>query len=330
MNNKDLTILHVEDDALLSKSVQAAFKKFGFPGVMLTAESVREALDLLHDREERDEPLGLIISDMQLPDGTGLDLIREVKTCPAWRNTPVIVLSGEDDSAVINTAYALGANCYMPKVPRSFRIIESLERIYKYWLEEAYLPVNGVSDRLQAAVERAICLRTRSAEFYLGLARVSQEGSDEITFWLDRALNEGNLSNLLAFFRNKLKAADVPSEVIDRLSGMQTQVSNALRTAEARLKDIPAPDPTECYQWACELTEAVNEEIFAEALAYLFPVSSTAAAALKARAAAQLKSLALHVIERTEELSLRQKAVSLLEWSHRLGQEGQRVLDTQC
>lgn len=318
MKGKELTILHVEDDPMASDVVRMAFTSFGFSGVMITAESVREALGLLSEREKKHEPLGLIISDMQLPDGTGLDLIREVKTCPTWRSTPVIVLSAENDATVINTAYALGANSYMPKFPRSTSLIDSLQSIYKYWLEDAYLPMTGVRDRLQETLVRAIGLRTRTAEFYIGLARVSQRESDEMKFWLNLALNEGNLSNLLAFFRNQLKEADVPPDIIDRLADMQIQVNKALRTAEERLQKTPSPGPVLCYEWALELIGALDEEVFAEALAYLFPVSSVAAAALKARAAAQFKSLALHIMEQTEESSLHQKAVLLLEWSHRL------------
>jgi CheY-like chemotaxis protein len=322
INGKELTILHVEDDSILSEIVREVFNSFGFNGVMITAESVREALDLLDEREKRDEPIGLIISDMQLPDGTGLDLIREVKTCPVWRNTPVIVLSGNDDKSVINAAYALGANSYMPKNPRSTSFADSLESFYKCWIENTYLPMAVAGDRLQDALVRAIGLRTRTAEFYLGLARASEGESDEMEFWLARALNEGNLSNLLAFFRNKLKETDLPSDIVDRVAGMQIKVSNALRRAEEQLRKTPSPGPVLSYQWALELTDALDEEVFAEALACLFPVSSIAATALKGRAAAQLKALALHILEHTGELPLRQKAISLIEWSYRLAQAG--------
>jgi CheY-like chemotaxis protein len=321
-NGKELTILHVEDDSMLSDIVCEVFMSFGFPGVMITAGSVREAVELLNEREKRGEPIGLIISDMQLPDGTGLDLIREVKTCPAWRNTPVIVLSGEDDNSIINTAYALGANSYMPKSPRSTSFAGLLESFYKCWIENTYIPGTGVRDRLQEALSRAIGLRTRTAEFYLGLARVSEGESDEMEFWLNCALNEGNLSNLLAFFRNKLKETDVSSDIVDRLADMQILVGNALRTAEERLQKTPSPGPVLIYHWVFELLDALDEEVFAEALACLFPVSSIAATALKTRAAAQFKSLALHILEHTEELSLRQKAFSLIEWSYRLAQAG--------
>jgi hypothetical protein len=137
-------------------------------------------------------------------------------------------------------------------------------------------------------------------------------------FWLERALNEGNLSNLLAFFRNKLREEDVPPGTVDRFVGMQVRVKDALRTAEEQLRTTPAPGLSLVYQWVLDLVDALDEEVFAEALGYLFPKSAVATTALKVRVATQLRDLALHVLNRTKEENLRQKAVSLLDWSQRL------------
>jgi len=267
--------------------------------------------------------LSLIISDMQLPDGTGLDVIREVKTSLTWRMTPIIILSNEVREDVINDAYALGANSFMSKSSDAKDSLESLQSLYTYWLENAKLPRTRFKDRLQETLERAIGLRTRTSEFYLSLAGAYRRKSDEMGFWLDRALNEGNLSNLLAFFRNKLNEGDVPPGTIDRLAGMQVQVKNALQRAEEQSKKIPTPRPALVYQWVLELADATEEEVFAEACGYLFPKSPVATAALKARAGNQFKELALHVLARTEEEKLRKKAASLLERSQRLMAEDQ-------
>ncbi len=77
MNDMNLAILHVEDDS--------AFSRFGFNGDMMNAGSLSAAVNLLDDRARDKKPLSLIISDMQLPDGTGLDVIREVKKHPIWK-----------------------------------------------------------------------------------------------------------------------------------------------------------------------------------------------------------------------------------------------------
>ncbi len=106
-----ITILHVEDDPSLAKLVRVAFQSLGFHGNMLTADRVENALALLAERARHHQPVDLILSDMQLPDGTGLDVVREVRADPYWHLTPVLVLSGEIAPGVVNEAYALGANC---------------------------------------------------------------------------------------------------------------------------------------------------------------------------------------------------------------------------
>lgn len=317
MINDSLSILHVEDDADLAWIVRTVFEDFGFVGAMITAKSVREASELLDERERKQEPLSLIISDIGLPDGSGLDLIREVKTNPYWRMTPVIVLSGEGDPEVINSAYALGANSYLPKDPRQTNLVVSLESFYKCWMENVQLPRTAARDRVRDALDRATGLRARTSEFYLNLARCSAEES-EIKFWLDRALVEGNLSNLLAFFRHKLSEEDFPPGTIDRLVSYQAQVANSLVQAETHIKEMPSPGPELSYQWVLELMDALNEDVFVEALACLFPKSPFVATALRARAAAQFKALAAHMMERTQREELLQKAVSLLDLAHRL------------
>jgi hypothetical protein len=79
------------------------------------------------------------------------------------------------------------------------------------------------------------------------------------------------------------------------------------------------------YQWVLELVEALDEEVFAEALGYLFPKSPVAITALKARAATQMKELALHILKRIKEGKLCQKAVSLLDWSQQLRSDNQTL-----
>jgi CheY-like chemotaxis protein len=317
MTEEKLSILHVEDDPDLAWIVRMAFEDFGFAGAMITAESVREASKILNEREHKQQTLSLIISDIQLPDGSGLDLVRTLKTNPYWRITPVIILSGGRDPGVINKAYALGANSFMTKDPLRGDLVASLKNFYKYWMENVQLPQNVSRDRIQEALDRATGLRARTSAFYLGLADVSVEES-EIRFWLDRALVEGNMSNLLAFFRGKLSEQDFPHDLTDRLARSQERVADALIAAEKHLKKTPSPVPEMLYQWALELLEALDEQVFVEALACLFPKSPVAADALRARTAAQVKALALHIRDRTGKEELRRRAVSLLDWSQLL------------
>jgi len=318
MLKRKLTILHVEDDHPTARMVKTIFRSFGFQGDMLSVDSVHGAKELLTDMERNRKSLSLIISDMNLGDGTGLDIIREVRRNSSWRLTPIIVLSGETDKKIIGSAYALGANCCMPKQPGAKSSMESLRELYGCWLETALLPEAGPMNRLQAIVERAIELRTRTSEFYIGLARNSQDDPVEMGFWLNRALSEGNLSNLAAFLRDQLSQCEIPAAILDRLEAMQYRIKDSLSRAEAGLRTARFPDRDVTYRLALDLSDTLDESVLSEALGCLFPISPVAIVALKARAAAQCQEVACHIIEKTEEAEIRRRAGCLLELAQRL------------
>lgn len=320
-NKAALTILHIEDDPLLAKLVQATFAAFGFRGNMITAGRVDEALELLDARARNRETLDLILVDMELPDGLGLDVIREVKSDPAWQATPVVVLSGETAAAKIKDAYALGANCYIPKILKASSSLNSLRVLYNCWCEAVSLPEHIRRDRLQDALSRSIAFRSRTSDFYLNLARVFDGEPEEMGFWLDRALNEGNMSNLLAFFRNMLSEKDVAAGTIERIADMQVRVRKALATAETRLRRKTGPSPEEAYRLVMDVTGVWDEELIVGIFGCLFPKGPAVTAALKALAASQVEALASHIMEKTKDAELRQRARSLLDWGERLAAE---------
>lgn len=314
MNKGNFTIMHVEDDPALAELVKIALMSFGFTGVIIPAERVNKALEILDERDRSGEPLNLILVDMQLPDGTGLDVIREVRANPSWRLTPIVVLSSEVAPGMINGAYALGANCYLPKASGE-KSLSALKSLYHCWFQRALLPHPSNTNRLQDAMARAIGLRTRTADFYFRIARIFEQNPEEMRFWLDQALNEGNLSNLMAFFQNRVGERDMPVECIDRLADMQGQVRKALASAEVSLNATPSPPTVVIYDWVFTIIDALEEDVINKALGCLFPRGPAATLALKARASAQLQRIACHVLERTDEPSLCQRAEKLLHWS---------------
>jgi CheY-like chemotaxis protein len=297
------TILHVEDDPALAHLVRVVFESLGFRGKILRASLVAEAVALLSERAGKKAPLDLILVDMQLPDGTGLEVLRQVKASPVWHMTPVIVLSGETAPGLINEAYALGANCYLPKMSRGKGAIESIRALYQCWIEEALLPQVSFADRVQEALARAVRLRARTAQFYLGLARTCTADPEQEVFWLDRALVEGNMSNLLAFFQGQISDRDVPPGTTDRFAEMQLKVEMALNTAEEHLTKRPSPAPAEIF-------------------GALFPKSPAVTMSLKGRAVGQLRELASYVLKRSQEPELCRRAEALLVFAGRLATLG--------
>ena len=101
-------LLLVEDDAAIQRMYSKYFRFAGFE--VITANDgtlVQETVEL-----ERPD---IIIMDVMMPNFNGLDALRELKMRPNTRYIPVIMLSGNDDSALIQQALKLGAARYLIK-----------------------------------------------------------------------------------------------------------------------------------------------------------------------------------------------------------------------
>ncbi|MGI9123998.1 MAG: response regulator, partial [Mycobacterium sp.] len=100
MSNSDLKVLVVEDDfrvANMHAGIVEALPGFTVTATVNTMAGARKA-----------EPVDLALVDVYLPDGSGIDLIREL-TCDK------IILSAATESETIRAAVAAGAFGYLVK-----------------------------------------------------------------------------------------------------------------------------------------------------------------------------------------------------------------------
>ena len=111
-----LSILFVEDDATIAMGVEYSLKQDGFQ--VSLAYRLEEARDLLNSR-----PFDLVLLDLGLPDGSGYELCKEVRTAG---DTPIIILSARDEEASIVLGLDLGADDYITK---PFRLRELISRM---------------------------------------------------------------------------------------------------------------------------------------------------------------------------------------------------------
>ena len=108
-------ILVLEDDVMIASGLTYALDLEGYETVSVT--NVNDAITAT-EKEDFD----LAILDMQLPDGTGVDVSKKLK----GREVPIIFLTVVDDEANIVKAFGEGADDYVVK---PFRIRELLARV---------------------------------------------------------------------------------------------------------------------------------------------------------------------------------------------------------
>jgi len=125
-------ILVVDDEADLRELLEITLVKMGLD--VDSASTVREARALLGQH-----PYALVLTDMRLPDGTGLELVREV--AGAGRGTPIAVITayGSAENAVI--ALKAGAFDYVSKPV----VLEDLRTMVRSALRLSEKPTAGAA-----------------------------------------------------------------------------------------------------------------------------------------------------------------------------------------
>ena len=146
MDNKQFTVLLVEDDLNDIFLVQRAFKMAQVKNPLQVVTDGQEAMLYLRGegkyRNRNTYPLPkLMVMDIKMPRRSGFEVLEWVKGSQgSLRRIPVIIVSSSDNPADINRAYELGANAYMVK-PVDFRAVEHLfHSITQYWGLECAKP----------------------------------------------------------------------------------------------------------------------------------------------------------------------------------------------
>jgi len=103
-------ILIVEDSPTMRAMLVSALEELGSPVKITEAESGFEALRLL-PRQSYD----LILTDINMPDINGLELVAFVKKNDAYRSIPLLIVSTEGSDRDRDKGLALGADAYLVK-----------------------------------------------------------------------------------------------------------------------------------------------------------------------------------------------------------------------
>lgn len=98
-------LLVVDDEPHIGLLLRPHLERLGYR--VSLARTLAEARGTLGDRAA---PLDAMLLDLHLPDGTGLDLLRELRGGKDTREFPVIVLTAEGEERVLEEVEALGAD----------------------------------------------------------------------------------------------------------------------------------------------------------------------------------------------------------------------------
>ena len=130
----DNKILIVDDNSELRTMLGTFLTKEGYKEIFF-AEDCRSAKKLILSEDP-----DFIILDINLPDGDGFSLMKEIKDMPETKDIPVLFLSARDKDADRLIGLGLGADDYMvkPFLPKELmlRMAAILKRSYSYGEDE--------------------------------------------------------------------------------------------------------------------------------------------------------------------------------------------------
>lgn len=128
-----LRVLVVEDTPVHALLIERVLSKRGVKNVVRTT-SGEDAVRLLNLAAERQVPKpDLVLLDLQLPGMSGQNVLQTIKTTPALRSIPVVVLSCSDSETDVQRCMQAGANAFVTKSENYEEFRRSIIKITDFW-----------------------------------------------------------------------------------------------------------------------------------------------------------------------------------------------------
>ncbi len=116
------TIMIVDDSASIRTVVGIALRGEGY--TVIEAINGQDALNKLTGQK-----VNLIISDVNMPIMDGITFVKQVKTMPAYRFTPIIMLTTESDEAKKREGQAAGAKAWVVKPFKPEQMLGAVQKL---------------------------------------------------------------------------------------------------------------------------------------------------------------------------------------------------------
>jgi CheY-like chemotaxis protein len=138
-------LLCAEDDPDDRLLVRDAFEGARLANDLRFVRDGEELLDYLlrrgsyRDPRRSPRPL-LVLLDLNMPRMNGREALDQIRSQPALRSMPVVVLTTSSARDDIDALYAAGANSYIVKPVTFDGLVRVAEELGRYWLQLVELP----------------------------------------------------------------------------------------------------------------------------------------------------------------------------------------------
>lgn len=142
---KPIDILLAEDDEDDYLLIVEALKDSRLANRIFWVKDGEQLMDFLRRRGDYSNPEevplpGIILLDLNMPRKDGREALSEIKSDPALRRIPIIVLTTSQAEEDILRSYDLGVNSFIRKPVQFEDFVEMVKVLGKYWFEIVELP----------------------------------------------------------------------------------------------------------------------------------------------------------------------------------------------
>lgn len=125
MSDPNMKFLVVDDFSTMRRIVRNLLKELGFANVQEAEDGV-EALKKL-----REEKFDFVVSDWNMPNMTGIELLRAIRADAILKHLPVLMVTAEAKRENIIEAAQAGASGYVVKPFTAATLDEKLKKIFQ-------------------------------------------------------------------------------------------------------------------------------------------------------------------------------------------------------
>ena len=124
--DKNMKILVVDDFSTMRRIVRNLLVELGFSSQRIQeADDGENALAML-----RNQSFDMVVTDWNMPNMTGIDLLRAIRADDAWKGLPVLMVTAENNRDQIIAAAQAGVSGYIVKPFTAATLKEKLTKIF--------------------------------------------------------------------------------------------------------------------------------------------------------------------------------------------------------
>ncbi len=126
----DMKILVVDDMSTMRKIIKKMLKDLGLTNIT-EADDGEPAWEMIQNAHKSNEPYEFIVSDWNMPDMTGLELLEKIRASEEFKTLPFLMVTAESEQGNVVIAVKAGVSNFIVKPFSQELLVDKISKIFK-------------------------------------------------------------------------------------------------------------------------------------------------------------------------------------------------------